>query len=257
MRHRTSLHPVWHRKVFRRKQDSIPRGSLSTLPTSHFLSPHSPRRWWRHCWSTWTVTVRWQSCHSRRRQGWQWFLLARIWKGDNHWGCTSDGVYVPCTDAHTTWELPSERVTTFEDVPLVEFMSLVFTHMPVESYRRWLRSLLLSLCYVFWVLINSLVWWFWKGDSWPFWNDIRDAKECVCVCRGGGQQGLSRATTLSGHCPPPRHQALCYSFFLQKPTRDISLLRIFQLSHIVLHSYQSVQCACACMCVCMCVYVHL
>ena len=133
MRHRTSLHPMWHRKVFRRKQDSIPRGSLSTLPTSHFLSPHSPRRWWRHCWSTWTVTVRWQSCHSRRRQGWQWFLLARIWKGDNHWGCTSDGVYVPCTDAHTTWELPSERVTTFEDVPLVEFMYLVFTRKPGEN----------------------------------------------------------------------------------------------------------------------------
>ena len=43
---------------------------------------------------------------------------------------------------------------------------------------------------------------------------------------------------------PPRHQALCYSLFLQKPTQDISLLRIFQLNHIVLHSYQSVQCVC-------------
>ena len=32
-----------------------------------------------------------------------------------------------------------------EDVPLVEFMYLVFTHMPgeTESYHRWLRSLLL------------------------------------------------------------------------------------------------------------------
>ena len=29
-----------------------------------------------------------------------------------------------------------------EDVPLVEFMYLVFTRMPGESYRRWLRSLL-------------------------------------------------------------------------------------------------------------------
>ena len=45
---------------------------------------------------------------------------------------------------------------------------------------------------------------------------------------------------------PPRHQALCYSLFLQKPTQGISLLRIFQLSHIVLHSYQSVQCVRAC-----------
>ena len=44
------------------------------------------------------------------------------------------------------------------DVPLVAFMYLVFTHMPDESYRRWLRSLLLYLCYLFWALINSLVW---------------------------------------------------------------------------------------------------
>ena len=45
----------------------------------------------------------------------------------------------------------------FEDVTLVELMYLVFTRMPGESYRRRLRSLLLYLCYVFRVLINSLV----------------------------------------------------------------------------------------------------
>ena len=44
-----------------------------------------------------------------------------------------------------------------EDVPLVEFIYLVFTRMPGESYRRQLGSLLLHLCYVFWVVINSLV----------------------------------------------------------------------------------------------------
>ena len=38
---------------------------------------------------------------------------------------------------------------TLEDVPLVEFMYLVFTRMPGESYRRRLRFLLLYLCYVF------------------------------------------------------------------------------------------------------------
>ena len=54
---------------------------------------------------------------------------------------------------------------------------------------------------------------------------------------------------------PPRHQALCYSLFLQKPTQNISLLRIFQLHHIVLHSYQSVQCVRAC--VRACVRVHV
>ena len=44
-------------------------------------------------------------------------------------------------------------------VPLVEFMYLVFTRMPGESYRRRLRSLLLCLCYVFRALITSLVCW--------------------------------------------------------------------------------------------------
>ena len=41
--------------------------------------------------------------------------------------------------------------------PLVEFMHLVFTRMPGERYHRRLRSLLLWLCDVFRVLINSLV----------------------------------------------------------------------------------------------------
>ena len=44
-----------------------------------------------------------------------------------------------------------------EDVFLVEFRCLVFTRIPVESYRRLLRSLLLYLCYVFRALINSLL----------------------------------------------------------------------------------------------------
>ena len=53
---------------------------------------------------------------------------------------------------------------------------------------------------------------------------------------------------------PPRYQALCYSLFLQKQTQDISLLGIFQLSNIVLHPSQSVQCVHACMRVCLCVH---
>ena len=45
-----------------------------------------------------------------------------------------------------------------EEVPLVEFMYLVFTRMPGESYRRRLRSLLLYLCYVFvcWFCTSAL-----------------------------------------------------------------------------------------------------
>ena len=46
--------------------------------------------------------------------------------------------------------------SVIEDVPLVEFMYLVFTRMPGESYRRRLGPLLLYLCDVFRALINSL-----------------------------------------------------------------------------------------------------
>ena len=46
------------------------------------------------------------------------------------------------------------------DVPLVEFMYLVFTRIPGENYRRRLRSLLLRLCDVFRALIYSLACWF-------------------------------------------------------------------------------------------------
>ena len=45
----------------------------------------------------------------------------------------------------------------FEDVPLVEFMYFVFTRMHGESYCRRLRYLLLCLCGIFEMLINSLV----------------------------------------------------------------------------------------------------
>ena len=42
-----------------------------------------------------------------------------------------------------------QNLESYKDVPLMEFMYLVFTRMPDESYRRRLRSLLLYLCYVF------------------------------------------------------------------------------------------------------------
>ena len=42
-----------------------------------------------------------------------------------------------------------ESVVGDEDVPLVEFMYLVFTRMPGGSYRRRLKSLLLRLCDIF------------------------------------------------------------------------------------------------------------
>ena len=61
-----------------------------------------------------------------------------------------------------------------------------------ESYRRWLRSLL--LCHdIFWVLINSLVCWFWLRKGTPLcvdsdfgkgfkdtYNYTRGLEVCVC-----------------------------------------------------------------------------
>ena len=38
--------------------------------------------------------------------------------------------------------------TRYKDIPLVEFMYLVFTRMPGESYCRLIRSLLLYSCYI-------------------------------------------------------------------------------------------------------------
>ena len=45
----------------------------------------------------------------------------------------------------------------FDSVPLVEFMDLVGTRMPGESYRQRLGSLLLCSCDIVQALINSLV----------------------------------------------------------------------------------------------------
>ena len=43
----------------------------------------------------------------------------------------------------------TRELISAQRMELVEFMFLVFTCMPGESYRRQLRSLLLYLCYVF------------------------------------------------------------------------------------------------------------
>jgi len=59
-------------------------------------------------------------------------------------------------------KLETEQGLEAQHVPLVEFMYLVFTRMPGESYHRQLRSLLLYLCYVCWALINFLVCRVWE-----------------------------------------------------------------------------------------------
>ena len=78
-----------------------------------------------------------------------WF---RLW--------SSDVIRELVPDHRTSiWEGSLSTTTSTEAVLLVEFMYLVSTRMPGESYRRRLRSLL-YLRYVFRALINSLVSWF-------------------------------------------------------------------------------------------------
>ena len=54
---------------------------------------------------------------------------------------------------------PSLKSIQNEDVPQMEFMYLAFARMPGESQCRRLWSLLLCLCDIFQMLINSLVCW--------------------------------------------------------------------------------------------------
>ena len=55
--------------------------------------------------------------------------------------------------------------------------------MPGESYRRWLWSLLLHLCYVFWALINTLECWFNPATSAGTWRSTECGKgDCITSC---------------------------------------------------------------------------
>ena len=65
-----------------------------------------------------------------------------------------------------------------------QFMSLVFTHMPGESYQRQLSFLLLCLCDVFRPRINSLVCWFFPKTSQELENkDLKWFRSfLLCLC---------------------------------------------------------------------------
>ena len=65
---------------------------------------------------------------------------------------------------HSTNTVGVDVVWGNEDVPLMDFIYLVFTHMPGQSYCGQLRSSLLHLRYVFWVLINSPGCYFWRVE---------------------------------------------------------------------------------------------
>ena len=85
-------------------------------------------------------------------------------------------------------------------------MYLVFTRVPGESYRRWLRSLL-YLRYVFRALINSLVCWFCTCSGFfqraALQSIFPTARMCFCVLFPHG---------VSPPPPPPPPPPLSSSF---------------------------------------------
>ena len=96
-------------------------------------------------------------------------------------------VWRPSTMQRHTSKLPklmSEQTTSKKksdekDVPVVQFMYLVFTRMPGESYRRPLRSWL-CLRDVFRALINSLVCWKSMSLTCPSWLRLTIRRSRVC-----------------------------------------------------------------------------
>ena len=84
-------------------------------------------------------------------------------------------------------------------VPLAEFMYLVFTHMAGETYHRRLRFLVFYLCNVFQVLINSLVCWYFSAIKNPH-NPLHEAVKDTKGCRlGGGKTWMGQAEDSTQH----------------------------------------------------------
>ena len=85
-------------------------------------------------------------------------LHLHLWSDIQVWvnGCTRYVWTLP-------WMRKKEKSKKKADMPLVEFMYLVFTRMPGEIYRRRLRSFLFPCVTAFGALINSLACWFFSS----------------------------------------------------------------------------------------------
>ena len=142
-----------------------------------------------------------------------------------------------------------------EAVPLVEFMYLVFTRMPGESCHRWLRSLLLYLCYIFWALINSLVGWF----DWLFdFSTLR-----LEACQGNQFSSCCHCRNLASR----RHRKVALSQFQQSLGRPPlwfccecrghtwSCCLCRPLGSKLSETCPRCVCECVCVCVCVCMLI--
>ena len=130
--------------------------------------------WWKWIWNAiiWTNCEReknlieillWEQCNAFR-YAWQAGIQVCMECRHSVLSLWFQATWTACTERNIVSSLMQDgdglKDLVFEDVPLVKFMYPVFTRIPGESYHRWLRSLLLCLCDVFQVLINSLVCWF-------------------------------------------------------------------------------------------------
>ena len=131
---------------------------------------------------------------------WQMFIKKKKWN-------KNDDLKMSCLSLDlmlATYNIKRKN----EDVPLVEFIYLVFTHMPGESYCRQRGSLLLYLCYVFRALINSLC-WFYKVKGMKICSVIRFDACCVHSQRGS-EQPLHMVARLLQKTGLPITSAICH-----------------------------------------------
>ena len=149
--------------------------------------------------------------------------------------------------------------------------------MPGESYCRWLGSLLLCLCDVFWALINSLVCWFcccWQPSTWR--RTTARAAWSTCWYRTGRWwtpqtiwawrlcilpvRGVTRTSWWASLCCAPRLSLpACYFTEVSSGSEEgapfsFCILRLSVVFSFIIsmHAFK-----CVCVCVCACVLLNV
>ena len=114
-----------------------------------------------------------------------------------------------------------------KDVPLVEFTYLVFTHMPSESYGRWLRS----------VIKGSTVFW-WKFWFWLWFHSLAyqfAATRTECCITTGLCFLTESAFSLHSFLPPPSLPFLLLSLPCPPPLHSCHHSILLSMPTMLLH----------------------
>ena len=99
------------------------------------------------------------------------------------------------------------------------YVHCMYTHMPGESNCRWLTSLLLYLCYIFWALINSLLCYKNVGLCSDKWLASQPVEFLACqnlqLCNFSRHRKCDKSETLLwtryNHCTLPGHTTFTLS----------------------------------------------